>query len=70
METTDADGAKVEIKLEKRIREPLTEVLGYRVTKEEAQQIREYARKKGVNVPDVIRSALHTTGVIGSEVKQ
>ena len=33
----------VEIELEKRSREPLTEVLGYRVTKEEAQEIREYA---------------------------
>ena len=59
----------VEIELEKRSREPLTEVLGYRVTKEEAQEIREYARTKGVKVPDVIRSALRTTGVIGNEVK-
>ena len=59
----------VEIKLEKRSREPLSEVLGYRVTKEEAQEIREYAKRNGVNVPDVIRSSLRTTGVIGNEVK-
>ena len=57
---------KVEMQLEKRIpdREPLTKVLAYRTTKSEAQRIKEYAAAKGVATPDVIRSALHSTGVI------
>ena len=53
---------KIEIKIEKR--EPRTEVLAYRVTEDEAKKIKECAEKNGVKVPNVIRSALKTTGVI------
>lgn len=63
MEADNAE-AKAEMKIEKRKREPLSKVLAYRTTDSEAQKIKEFAEAKGVSTPDVIRSALHTTGVI------
>ena len=56
--------AKAEMQIEKRMREPLSKVLAYRTTESEAQKIKMFAAANGVSTPDVIRSALHTTGVI------
>ena len=55
---------KVEMQIEKRSREPLSKVLAYRTTESEARRIKDYAAAKGVTTPDVIRSSLHSTGVI------
>jgi len=60
----DAEDAKAEMQIEKRMREPLSKVLAYRTTESEAQKIKAFAAANGVSTPDVIRSALHSTGVI------
>ena len=58
------EDTKTEMRIEKRSREPLSKVLAYRTTESEAQRIKAYAAAKGVTTPDVIRSSLHSTGVI------
>ena len=64
MEAEAEAEAKAEMQIEKRMREPLSKVLAYRTTESEAQKIKKFAAANGVSTPDVIRSALHTTGVI------
>ncbi len=53
-----------ELKILKRER---NELLGFRLSKEEAAMVREYARSRGVSMSDVIFSALVAGGVLTRE---
>ena len=52
------------LKIETRMREPATESFSFRTTPEEAEKIKKRAEEAKVTSSDIVRSALHSTGVI------
>ena len=52
------------LKIETRMREPATESFTFRTTPAEAGKIKKLAEEAKVTSSDIVRSALHSTGVI------
>lgn len=63
-ERNEESAADVRLEIVTRAREPITESFSFRTTPEEAEKIRNFAGKEKITASDVVRSALHTTGII------
>lgn len=65
-EKAEREGAAetTQLKIETRMREPATESFTFRTTSAEAEKIKKLAEEAKVTSSDIVRSALHSTGVI------
>lgn len=64
MEENEGQGEAMNLKIETRAREPVSETFTFRTTPSEAKVIKDTADKLKITSSDLVRSALHTTGII------
>ena len=60
-----AEAKTVNLTIETRAREPASESFTFRTTPSEAKDIKDVASKLKITPSDLIRSSLHSTGIIG-----
>lgn len=63
-EKSEEKAAEVQLEIVTRAREPISESFSFRTTTEEAAKIKKIAEEKSITASDLVRSALHTTGII------
>ncbi len=63
-EKNEEKTAEVRLEIVTRAREPITESFSFRTTPEEAAKIKKVAEEEKITASDVVRSALHSTGII------